>query len=40
MPAFGDRFSDREIAAVGTYVRNAWTNEFGAISEEEVSALR
>lgn len=40
MPAFGDRFSDREVAAVGTYVRNAWSNDFGAISEEEVGALR
>jgi predicted lipoprotein with Yx(FWY)xxD motif/cytochrome c5 len=40
MPAFGDQFSDREVAAVGTFVRNSWSNEFGAISEEEVNALR
>ena len=40
MPAFGDRFSDREVAAVGTYVRNSWSNDFGPISEEEVNELR
>jgi mono/diheme cytochrome c family protein len=40
MPAFGDRFSDREVAAVGTFVRNAWSNEFGPLSEEEVAELR
>lgn len=40
MPAFGDRFSDREVAAVGTYVRNSWSNEFGPLSEEEINELR
>jgi predicted lipoprotein with Yx(FWY)xxD motif/mono/diheme cytochrome c family protein len=40
MPPFGGRFSDREVAAVATFVRNAWSNDFGPVSEEEVRSLR
>ncbi|WP_245533748.1 c-type cytochrome [Calidithermus timidus] len=40
MPAFGRLLSDREIAAVATYVRNSWGNQFGLITEEEVKATR
>lgn len=40
MPAFRDQFSDREVAEVGTYIRNAWSNDFGVITEEEVSERR
>lgn len=40
MPAFGDQLSDREVAAVATFVRNSWSNEFGPVTEEEVSELR
>ena len=40
MPAFGRLLSDREIAAVATYVRNSWGNQFGVITEEEVKAVR
>jgi mono/diheme cytochrome c family protein len=40
MPAFGPYLTDREIAAIATYVRNAWGNEFGATLEEEVAPLR
>jgi predicted lipoprotein with Yx(FWY)xxD motif/cytochrome c5 len=40
MPAFGRLLSDREIAAVATYVRNSWGNQFGVITEEEVKAAR
>lgn len=40
MPAFADQFSDREVAAVATFVRNAWTNNFGLVTEEEVRQLR
>lgn len=40
MPSFADRFTDREIAAVATYVRNAWSNDFGPTSPEEVRNLR
>lgn len=40
MPRFGDQLSDREVAAVATFVRNSWGNEFGAVVEEEVSSAR
>ncbi|MWR20577.1 c-type cytochrome, partial [Helicobacter pylori] len=40
MPAFGRLLSDREIAAVATYIRNSWGNQFGVITEEEVKAAR
>lgn len=40
MPAWRDALSDREIAAVATFVRNSWSNSFGAVTEEEVNALR
>lgn len=40
MPAFGERLDDRQIAAIATYVRNSWSNEFGAVTEEEVAAVR
>lgn len=40
MPAFSDQFSDREAAAAATFIRNAWTNEFGLVTEEEVRELR
>ncbi len=40
MPPFRAQLSDRQIAAVATFVRDSWGNEFGAIAEEEVSAMR
>lgn len=36
MPAFADRLTDHEVAAVGTYIRNSWGNDFGVLPEEEV----
>jgi mono/diheme cytochrome c family protein len=36
MPAFGGRFSDAQVAAVATYVRNSWDNHFGAASASQV----
>lgn len=39
MPAFGSGFSSDQIAAVATYVRNAWGNDYGAVSEKEVSDI-
>lgn len=39
MPPFG-HLADRQIAAVATYIRNSWGNEFGAVLEEEVAAER
>lgn len=40
MPAFADEFSDRQVAAVATFVRNSWGNEFGAVTPEEVADER
>ena len=36
MPAFEQRLSDRQVAAVLTHIRNSWGNDFGVLSEEEV----
>jgi mono/diheme cytochrome c family protein len=38
MPAF-PQFGAEEIAGLATYIRNAWGNEFGGLSVEEVAAL-
>ncbi len=40
MPAFGDRLSDQDIAEIGTYIRNAWGNEFGVLTNAQVEAVR
>jgi len=40
MPAFGPMLSDHEIAAIATYVRNAWSNEFGVVLDDEVAGVR
>ncbi len=40
MPSFGDVLSDREVAAVATFVRNSFGNEYGLVGEEEAAALR
>lgn len=40
MPPFRSQLTDREIAAVSTFVRNSWENDFGGVFEEEVSELR
>lgn len=40
MPAFGWKLSDREIADLLSYVRNAWNNSAPAIGEDDVAALR
>jgi predicted lipoprotein with Yx(FWY)xxD motif/cytochrome c5 len=39
MPPFG-HLSDEQIAAIATFARNSWGNEFGAVLPEGVSALR
>ena len=39
MPPFGS-LTDREIAAVATYVRNSFGNDLGIATEEEVAELR
>ncbi len=40
MAAFGPSLTDREIAAVGTFIRNTWDNAFGAIVEADVKRVR
>ena len=39
MPAF-DGLSDEEVAAIGTYIRSSWGNDFGPVSAEEVASQR
>jgi mono/diheme cytochrome c family protein len=40
MPAFAPTLSDRQIAAVATYVRNSWDNAHGMVLEADVARLR
>lgn len=40
MPAFGWKLSDKEVAAVLTYVRSSWGNAAHAVSANEVSSIR
>ena len=39
MPPFGD-LTDREIAAVASYVRNSFGNERGMVTEAEIAPFR
>ncbi len=40
MPGFGNVLTDREVAAVATFVRNSWGNEFGLVGEEAAAEMR
>lgn len=40
MPEFGSKLADEEIAAIASYLRNAWGNVGGAVSEEQVAKQR
>lgn len=40
MPRFNGTYDDSEIAAVTTYVRQAWDNNAGPVSPEQVAELR
>jgi mono/diheme cytochrome c family protein len=40
MPPFGHTLSDPEVAAVATYVRNAWGNKAGAVMPLDVQKTR
>lgn len=40
MPAFGDRLSDAEVAELASFVRSAWGNTAGPVTEAEVAAHR
>ena len=40
MPAFGAGLSDMKIAAVLTYIRQAWENDAPAVHEPTVASIR
>jgi mono/diheme cytochrome c family protein len=40
MPSFGSIFTDRQVAALASYVRASWGNGATAVTAEQVSALR
>lgn len=40
MPAFKDKLSDEEIAAVATYIRTSWGNDYGSVSPARVAEIR
>jgi mono/diheme cytochrome c family protein len=40
MPPFAQSLSDADIAAVVTYIRNAWGNRGGPVTEREINRLR
>ena len=40
MPAYGWKLSDGQMAAVASYIRNAWGNRAGAVSGGDVHTLR
>ncbi len=40
MPAFGGEFNNEEVAAVVTYIRNAWGNDASAVSPGDVEDVR
>lgn len=40
MPAFGNKFSDRQVADVVNYIRESWGNRARIVTEDEVKRLR
>lgn len=40
MPGLASSLSDREVAAVATFVRNSWGHDYGPVSEEVVAEWR
>lgn len=40
MPAFASTLSDQQIAAVSTYIRNSWENDFGIVLPRSVEMRR
>ncbi|WP_293177307.1 cytochrome c [Oceanithermus sp.] len=40
MPGFGGQLDDQKVAAVATYIRNSWGNDFGPVTPDEVAAKR
>jgi mono/diheme cytochrome c family protein len=40
MPSFAEMLSDQQIAAVASYVRNSWGNNFGPVTPDQVAGVR
>jgi mono/diheme cytochrome c family protein len=40
MPAFGTILSDDQVAAVATFIRNSWGNNFGPVQGQQVAGIR
>lgn len=40
MPPFAPTLNDRQVAAVTTFIRNAWENAYGVVREGEVAGIR
>jgi mono/diheme cytochrome c family protein len=40
MPAYGEALNDEQIAAVASYIRNSWGNDFGNVEPQRVAQLR
>lgn len=40
MPAFASQLNDRQVAAVATYLRNAWENAHGVVVESDAKKVR
>lgn len=40
MPAFADKLSDDQIAAVASYIRQSWDNKLGDLSSDQVKRTR
>jgi mono/diheme cytochrome c family protein len=40
MEAFGDRLSDEDVAALASFVMNAWNNKAGAVTVQQVAQQR
>ncbi len=40
MPSFAHKLDDHQIAAVATYIRTSWGNDFGPVSVDQVAKAR
>lgn len=40
MPTFANTYDDEEVAAIATYVRQAWDNDASPVTAEQVAAVR
>lgn len=40
MTEFAEALDDNQIAAIASFVRNSWGNEYGAVTPEDVASMR